>query len=224
MNYYDEDFYTQPCEFEEKIEELKAELASSVQKKFLDEMEALRRENESLREFRDQKKAYDRELAQAKQQYEIKMREAESVANRKKLKDLLSLFSVTGYRVHTEYVPGPKCDKCDDKRKIHYISPAGRNMEEDCLCAAKTPIRSPKEVALISFIASDKLSSTYFNRTSEDRDYDRYDLCAELYGGDKEIPFEKINQHRVVFLKKEDCQQYCDWRNEMEAQKRSASC
>ena len=99
MNYYDEDFYTQPCEFEEKIEELKTALALSVKKKFLDEMEALRKENESLREFRDQKKAYDRELAQAKQQYEIKMREAESIANRKKLKDLLSLFSVTGYRV-----------------------------------------------------------------------------------------------------------------------------
>lgn len=67
MNYYDEDFYTQPCEFEEKIEELKTALALSVKKKFLDEMEALRKENESLREFRDQKKAYDQELAQAKQ-------------------------------------------------------------------------------------------------------------------------------------------------------------
>ena len=223
MNYYDEDFYTQPCEFEEKIEELKTALALSVKKKFLDEMEALRKENESLREFRDQKKAYDRELAQAKQQYEIKMREAESIANRKKLKDLLSLFSVTGYRVHTEYVPGPKCDKCDDERKIHYISPAGRKMTEDCLCAAKTPIRSPKEVALVSFIASDKLSSTYFDRTSEDRDYDRYDLCAELYDRD-EKPFEEINQYRVVFLKKEDCQRYCDWLNETEAQKRSALC
>lgn len=223
MNYYDEDFYTQPCEFEEKIEELKAELASSVQKKFLDEINTLREEIESLREFRDQKKAYDRELAQAKQQYEIKMREAERVASRKKLKDLLSLFSVTGYRVHTEYVPGPKCDKCDDNRKIHYISPVGRKMVEDCLCAAKTPVHSPKEVALVSFTASDKLSSTYFDRTSEDRDYDRYDLCAEMYDKDKK-PFEEINWYRVVFLKKEDCQRYCDWLNEMEAQKGSTSC
>jgi len=223
MNYYDEDFYTQPCEFEEKIEELKTALALSVKKKFLDEMEALRKENESLREFREQKKAYDQELAQAKQQYEIKMREAESIANRKKLKDLLSLFSVTGYRVHTEYVPGPKCDKCDDERKIHYISPVGRKMTENCLCAAKTPIHSPKEVALVSFIASDKLSSTYFDRTSEDRDYDRYDLCAEVYDKDKK-PFEEISKYRVVFLKKEDCQRYCDWLNETEAQKRSTLC
>ena len=45
MNYYDEDFYTQPCEFEEKIEELKTALALSVKKKFLDEMEALRKED-----------------------------------------------------------------------------------------------------------------------------------------------------------------------------------
>ena len=107
MCYYDEDFYAEPYEFEEQIEELKAALAASVQKKFLDEMEELRRENESLKEFRDQRKAYDRELAQTKAQYEAKMRDAEMKAARKKLKDLLSLFAVTGYRVHTEYVYGP---------------------------------------------------------------------------------------------------------------------
>lgn len=224
MNYYDEDFYVEPCEFEEQVEALKMALASSVQKKFLDEMEELRRENESLKEFRDQKKAYDRELAQTKEQYEAKMRDAERTVSRKKLKDLLSLFAVTGYRVHTEFEHGPKCDKCDDERKIHYVSPAGRKMVEDCLCAKKTPVYSPKEVQLVSFYASDQLSTMYFERTDKDRDYDRYDMCADVYDRDKTIPFEKLNQYRTVFLSKEDCQRYCDWLNKMEDQKRSASC
>ena len=224
MCYYDEDFYAEPYEFEEQIEELKTALASSVQKKFLDEMEELRRENESLKEFRDQKKAYDRELAQAKAQYEAKMRDAEMKAGRKKLKDLLSLFAVTGYRVHTEYVYGPKCSKCDDKRKIHYVSPAGRKMVEDCLCAKGTPVYSPKEVQLVSFYVSDKLSTMYFERTDKDRDYDRYDMCANVYDRDKPVPFEKLNQYSAVFLNEEDCQRYCDWLNKMEGQKRSASC
>lgn len=223
MCYYDEDFYAEPCEFEEQVEELKVALAASVQKKFLDEMEELRKENESLKEFRDQKKAYDRELAQAKAQYEAKMRDAEMKVARKKLKDLLSLFAVTGYRVHTEYVYGPKCSRCDDKRKIHYVSPAGRKMVEDCLCATKKPVYSPKEVPLVSFTASDKLSTMYFDRT-EKGEYDRYDLCADVYDGDKTVPFEKLNQYRAVFLSKEDCQRYCDWLNEMEGQTRSASC
>ena len=224
MNYFDEEFYEEPCEFEEQINELKTALASSVQQKFLAEMDALRKENESLKDFRDKKKAYDQELAQAKAQYEAKMRDAERTVARKRLKDLLAMFSVTGYRVHTEYVYGPKCDRCDGNRKIHYSSPAGRKMTEDCLCAVKTPVYSPKEVPLVSFIASDKLSTMYFDRTDKDRDYDRYDMCAELYDGDKELPFEKINWYRAVFLKKEDCQRYCDWLTEVEAQKRSASC
>lgn len=224
MCYCDENFYREPSEFEEEIEKLKAALASSVQQKFLDEMDALRRENELLRDFRDEKEAYDRELAQAKAQYEAKRREAEMQANRKKLKDLLALFSVTGYRVWTNYVQGPKCDKCDKDRKIHYVSPAGRKMTEDCTCAVQTPIYSPKEVSLVSFYASDKLSSMYFERESEDRDYDRYDMCAELYDRHEDITFEKINKYRVVFLKMEDCQRYCDWLNEVEARKRSAAC
>ena len=214
MRYYDEDFYIEPSEFDEDIEGLKAKLASSVQQKFLDEMDALRKENKSLREFRDKKDAYNRELADIKAKCEIKMRNAEIEADRKKLKDLLSLFSVTGYRVRVAYTQGPKCDRCDGKRKIHFVSPAGRNMTEDCSCAVKTPHYSPEEVALVSFCASDKLSSMYFKRVDSYRDYDRYDMCADLYDRDKEQPFEKINQYITVFLKKDDCQAYCDWMNE----------
>lgn len=209
--YYDEDFYAEPSEFENQVEGLKIALASSVKQKFLDEMDALRKENEALREFRDEKDAYYRELKQAKERYEIKMRDAERVASRKRLKDLLSAFSVTGYRVHIEYVYGPKCDKCDDDRKIHYVSPAGRKMVEDCLCASKAPSYSPREVPLTSFNASDKLSSVYFERTVKG-DYDRYDKCAELYD-EKKPPFSEINRYRVVFLKEDDCMRYCDWLN-----------
>lgn len=190
-----------------------------MQQKFLDEMDALRKENESLREFRDKKKVYDRELAQVKADYVAKMRNAESDAKRKRLKDLLSLLSVTGYRVHTDYREGPKCDKCDDHRIIHFVSPVGRKMTEYCSCATKMLIHSPKAVQLFSFYAGDKLSSVYYEMTSKDEDYDRYDMCGELYDRDKTKPFEEINAYRVVFLREEDCQQYCDWLNEMEAKK-----
>ncbi|MCI8843860.1 MAG: DUF3987 domain-containing protein [Oscillospiraceae bacterium] len=224
MSYYDEDFYTEPCEFEEQIEELKAALASSVQQKFLDEMDALRKENKSLREFRDKKEAYERELAQVKQQYKTKMRDAEMNADRKKLKDLLSGVSTIGYRVGYKYIQGPKCDKCENDRKIHFTSPSGRKMKEDCLCARRTVNYYPTEVSLVSFYARDEVSSVYYEMKQEDRDCDRYDLCAEIYDHDKAKAFEEINKYRVVFLEKEDCQRYCDWLNEVEAQKGSAPC
>ncbi len=221
---YDEDFYVEPCEFEEQIEGLKTALASSVQQRFLDEMDALREENEALREFRDKKESYERELARVKQQYEAKMRDAEIEAHRKKLKDLLAEVSVIGYRVGYKYTQGPKCGKCDKDRKIYFTSPSGRKMKEDCLCAKQTVTYYPTEVSLVSFYARDKVSSVYYEMKEEDRDCDRYDLRAEIYGRDKAKAFEEINRYRIVFLEKEDCQRYCNWLNEVEAQKGSAPC
>jgi len=117
MSYFDDEFFYEPSEFEMQIAELKTALVSAVKKEFLDEMDTLRKENESLREFRDNKEIYDLELEQLKDQYERKMRDAEREANKKKLKDLLALFSVTGYRVAHELKREPKCDKCDEYRK-----------------------------------------------------------------------------------------------------------
>ena len=59
--YYDDEFYTEPSEFDEEIESFKEALSKSIQKKFLDEMEELREENISLREFRDNKERYEQE-------------------------------------------------------------------------------------------------------------------------------------------------------------------
>lgn len=219
MSYYDDYFFGEPTEFDEQIAELKKALTSAVKKEFLDKMDALRKENESLREFRDNKRAYDRELERLEEQYERKMRDAEREANKKKLKDLLALFSVTGYRVDYKFKQRTKCDKCDKYRKIHFTSPSGRKMTEDCSCAKGTRHYFPKEVSLISFNAGKKLDNVYFELISQNDYCDRYDLCADLYDQNKGIKYENINKVRVVFPQKEDCQAYCDWLNEREKEK-----
>lgn len=164
MSYYDEDFYIEPCEFEEEIENLKESISKSIQKKFVDEMEALRAENETLREFRDNKEKYEHKLKELEVEYQLKMKEAERKADSKKLKDLLRVFAVTGYRVNCEYKIGPKCDRCDKDRKIHFVTPMGRSMEEVCNCAKKTSIYCPKKVSLIRFNAEKKLPVYTLNK------------------------------------------------------------
>lgn len=216
MSYYDEDFYMEPSEFEEEIETLKESISKSIQKKFLDEMKALRAENETLWEFRDNKEKYERELKAAKAEYKYKMQQAESQANKKKLKDLLSTFAVTGYRPEPKYKQGPKCDRCDENRRFHFVSPMGRKMTEECSCAKSIRSYSPKEVRLIEFYAKKELGSTYFERVREDEECDRYSLCAQIYEKDME-PFEDVNWYYAVFLDKDNCQKYCDWLNEREA-------
>ena len=107
-------------------------------------------------------------------------------------------------------------DKCDDRRKITYKTPSGREQKEDCLCAKYTYTYYPKSIDCYK-ISQYKGSRNreyptpclYFSRES-DNDYDVYNRTTNVYSGDN---FEKINRYGIVFLIKEDCQKYCEWRN-----------
>lgn len=92
MTYYDYEFYNELSEFDEQIKEFKAALVSSIKEEFLDEMERLRKENESLREFRDKKEEYEREFIEIKTEYERKIKNIEREADKKKLKAFLVIF------------------------------------------------------------------------------------------------------------------------------------
>lgn len=213
MSYYDEyseDFYCEQGEFDEHIENLKTALKSPIQKEFLDEMEKLRKENGELREFRNLKEKYERELKEKKREYDIKIRNAEIEADRKKLKDLLSLVSAIGYRVKIDYIKDPKCNKCDNNRYISFISPLGREMKEPCLCDTAKKIYNCTEVELISFRVAEKLSDVYYELAEKNRESNRYEMIAELYDENKHS-FDELNLYRCVFLRKEDCEQYCNW-------------
>lgn len=218
MSYYDFDFYEELSEFDMQVEKFKSSLASSMREEFLDEMAALIKENEELREFRDDKKKYEQELRETKAEYQRKMEEAERDANSKKAKDFLRTFSVIGYRASPEYKQGPKCNRCDDYRRFHFVSPMGRNMTEKCSCAKETCIYSPKEVKLLRFHAGKEIVDTYFEQVGVDEVYDSYSLCAQIYDKTKK-PFVDINWVYTVFLQEDDCQKYCDWLNKKEALK-----
>ena len=216
--YYDDDFYTEPCEFDAEIESFKEALSKAIQEKFLNEMEELREENISLREFRDNKARYERELRAIKDEYQRKMQDAERQANQKKLKDILSAFAAIGYRATPEYKQRPKCDQCDDNRYIHFLSPMGRQMTEECSCAKRTCTYSPKDVHLLKFYVGKEIVDTYFERVDKSSDYDSYSLRAQIYDKNRK-PFEDVNWFTTVFLQENDCQQFCNWLNEQEALK-----
>lgn len=202
MSYYDFNYYEELSEFDMQVEKFKSSLVSSMREEFLDEMAALIKENEELREFRDNKKKYEQELREAKAEYQRKIEEAERNANSKKAKDLLRTFSVIGYRANPEYKQGPR----------------GRNMTEKCSCAKETCIYSPKEVKLLRFYAGKEIVDTYFEQVGRDEVYDSYSLCAQIYDKTKK-PFVDINWVYTVFLQEDDCQKYCDWLNKKEALK-----
>lgn len=220
MSYYDEyynDWYEQ-SEFSEKIEELKNELRKSVKQEIINEINRLRAENEELKSFKDNWAIKMQEVESAKAEAEQAMKQAEKEAKKARLHELLEPCTHTMYGIGTKWgFIREKCDKCDDKRKIRYKTPLGRDATEDCECSEKRLIYYPAEAEIFKFqqkLFSGKPSGEvciYFRYSRSDELYgeDVYEKTLNVYNGE---PFEDIS-HRTVFPTKEKAQEFCDWKN-----------
>lgn len=216
MNLY-EDFYDEPSEFELQIADFKSALADAVRADIKEKIERLEKENEELREYRNLKEEHERILRNKVAEYDRAILQAKSDTRRASLKTIFGENLITAYRAHCERMKFKKCDRCDDKRQIAYKTPLGHDAYEDCACKQVFWGYTPKEVRLVSFyasadsIANHRHTNLYYERTQQDRDYDRYDLCGEVYNGED---FEKANSYRAVFFDLEKCTEYCEWLNQ----------
>lgn len=211
-----DDFYSEPSEFEQQIEEFKASLIGSVKDKYKEEMERLRKENEELQSVKNdwlniQKEYKDknRQIVTDKENFERKLKKM-------RITELLGENLLTGWFPASQRIEKPKCDKCDEGRRIYYEKPSGKRDYETCQCGEPTYFYQPQEIQCIEFYQSKSTwnseyprMSLYFQR-KEDKDYDAFERCRNPYNGE---PFEDLQSYRIVFFKQEDCQRYCDWKN-----------
>ena len=225
---YEDDFYSDPSEFDLQVEEFKASLMKSVKEEFLHRMEALEKENAALRHFRDEKKAFIRDCEAKVAAAQREARKAEEKWKNARLHQLLGDFLTEGWRVGITYQKGPKCDHCDENRLLHFKSPKGRDLQEECDCAQTFHVHHPKKVILSHFTVkkNDFSSGVDWNlwgryySVKEDDGYDRYESMSDVY--ERGCNIKKVrNQYSAVFLSEEDCQRYCDWLNDQEAKKRA---
>ena len=215
--YYEDDYYYEPTEFEEKIDEFKESLRKSVKQGIQDELERLRTENETLYEFKEQKEKYEREHNNAMRTIEYEKENFKRELKRTRLTELLGDLSFMMWFPNSRYVLPPKCDACDDRRYIHYKTPGGKDATEECpICGKGTYFYEPEEIEAYKFNQSKSRwgdeeyphISLYFTRKTE-KDYDSFESCRSIYSGE---PFEKASW-KPTFLDKETCQKYCDWKN-----------
>ena len=222
---YEDDFYYEPSEFDQQVEEFKASLMKSVKEDFLHRMEALEKENAALREFRDQRDTFIRDCNARVAAAQREARMAEEKWKNARLRQLLGDFLTEGWRISPTYEQGPKCDHCDETRHLHFKSPRGRDLKEECDCAKTFVVYHPKKVVLSKLYV--KKNDYYVNEwwgryytVEESNDEYRYDMMAEVYErGFRD--FEKVkNTYWAVFLCEEDCRLYCERLNEQNAKKR----
>lgn len=212
--------YYEPSEFDEAVEEFKDAIRRNVRQELQDVIEQIKKENAELREVKENWDKIKREHEQAMWELTLAKEHAKEEVYKERLVEFLRRFSFVGYRPDADFVYEAKCDKCDEYRKIHFVSPMGREMVEDCSCAKGKLVYNPKEVHLFSFTVCGRNSEIlYFERFDEDINHDRYEYVSEFYDN---LPgkFDEVNQYRDVFKNKADCAEYCKWLTEKGGRKR----
>jgi len=136
------EYYGDTTPFDEEVESLKDHLRTAVKEETQKELETLRTENREMAGKLKNLATLERAADQARFDYEFKLNQAEQTARRtvekEGLRKLLELLREPRYRVALAWDPQPKCGKCDEDRKLNYLTPRGKEAFEMCECNAKT--------------------------------------------------------------------------------------
>ncbi len=224
-----EDFYDRPTEFEMQILGFKVALLGSVKQEYKDKMAALEKENAELKGIKARMEEIEAEHQAQSRHYQYLEANLERDIKRMRLNELMGENMLIGWYPASTYEQMPKCDKCDDKRRLYYTTPRGEKRYEDCVCATRFYTYHPEQIECYEFHQSKSTwggqyptPGMYFSRKS-DKDYDEYNETHNVYrGGDSEAEFEKAEKYGIVFLDESLCSKYCDWLNAKETARREA--
>ena len=125
--------------FDQEIESLKDTLRDSVNEETKALIASLRTDNADLKARLSNLDNLTREAERAKWEAEQAKtnaaNDAKNEARKMRLDELLAALDEHLYRVTQVGVERPKCDKCDEDRKLHYVTPRGRKSTEWCECS-----------------------------------------------------------------------------------------
>lgn len=215
MCYYDEEFYDEPHEFNNQVEVFRQGLINSVKSDYKSEMERLRQENKELQHIKENFKAIKQEYKNKEMELERDKQDMRQKVRRERLNDLMSDFQIILYRVGYDTEELPKCNKCDEHRRIHYKTPRGKDSYERCECAEGKRVCSPKENHCYEFkIDRDNKEILAFYEYSDE--YGSMTLSnKEGITWEEGMNYEDLRRpFRIFFKNKKDCQKYCDWLDE----------
>ncbi|MCC2453303.1 hypothetical protein [Bacillus cereus] len=223
MSYYDEEFYHEPSEFEQQVDELKAALVNSVKDEFKEEIERLRKENAELQEVKLNMKEIEQDYEDKKRKLDWERKDLQVKVRRERLSELMKDFRVELYTVASRGKEKPKCDKCNEKRRIPYKTPLGNDTYETCDCSSKIQVYEPIPILLNEFSIRNGESYAWYQ--VKDGSWDEYLHYYEDSIGGKELitseeQFESIGySYKTLFKDKEIAQKYCDYKNKQNAEK-----
>jgi hypothetical protein len=212
--YYDEfEYYYEPSKADEIIERAVAELKETLKGQALSEMDTIKHENERLKKELDEYHSKEQELRNREFNIAQKENNLKREFNRAKFRDLIEPFieNETIYVIDRVSKLIPKCDKCNENRRIEYISKYGDKTELRCECDKNKTFYYPtmKELKSIEFAKGNgKFRAT--PRYSRDYEYEYFHIDFKEPPIEEYDPELDISYSRDYFSNREVCQKYCD--------------
>lgn len=223
--WYDEEFYEEPTEFEEKMQEFKEEIARSVKKEFLEEMDRLRDENKKLQGIKEHFEQIKLDYQRKKQECDRIISQAEVRAKRTRLEELMKMFSLILWKPDYEYLYGSKCDKCDRRRQIKITLPSGKTVEDECDCAKRKKVMLPRIVVLYEITDRNVGLRAWYQACGKTGEkYYTLEHAFSIYANDNIVEpgtsfeelYKKEDKGKLLFRSKEECLAYCQHLNRKE--------
>jgi len=197
MNY--EDYFYEPNEFEQQVEEFKDVLKQSVAKEIADRIVTLENENKILKErvkgVDELEKTYKVQISHLEGEKANILRGYKQELYNATLKDLFdncTLFQRI-YKIDQIRTPTPKCDLCDDKRNVIAVSPDGREHTVGCSC------RFDK----LSYQVNDNTHTAIYIQKGKKEDNFRFEVRNDSsyeYGHRISEVFEKFDENNPISL------------------------
>ncbi|MBT2716889.1 hypothetical protein [Bacillus sp. ISL-57] len=221
MSYYEEDFYNEPSEFEMQVDEFRESLLKAVKEEFVSEMDRLKKENAELQEIKTNFKTIKSEYDQKSRKLEYERQDLERKVRRERLSSLLNDFEVEYYTVASRSKYKPKCDKCDENRRLYYTTPSGRKTYESCECSNSIPVFEPIPILLSTFSIRRGEGHAWYSVKYRGDDDEYLNYYEDSIHGNELITDEKQFKdigyaYKTLFETKEIAQKFCDYKNSNE--------
>lgn len=223
MSDYFEEFWNNGTPyFDEEVDVLKNSLKKSIKEEVLNEIKSLREENTKLQEIKKNFKRIEDDYRHKQEQLESERRNLERTVALETLDKIFEKVcpSETVYIIHRDnhYLP-PKCDKCDDKRLIHFKSPYGTEHYERCpFCYTRSYdkyIYNPATARKMVFkktAGKSEISMAYVEGSGFYNAWHEFQVSANTCMDNK--PFDEIVDHdTIVFMNEDKAKGFCDYIN-----------
>jgi hypothetical protein len=215
FDYDDYEGYYEPTAYDEIMNEAIDKIKETVKEDVKQHFKNIQTKNEILKKQNEALKEKEYEISNLRNELEVEKQKLERTFYRKKWSEILQDMVVEGYEIYCDYVAMPKCNKCDDERKITYASPYGSTTKCSCDCNKSIPVYKSTSINIAEIeIGKDWSEKVWMHpRYHSGRDEDRYITIKFSQFKESFIEPKNDTYYGYYYLSKEECQKHCDYLN-----------